>query len=205
MPGDPRVRRHKANSNAPGQINPRRPKSAKPASVIFDRWQKLILADRAGDRAAYNIFLAELTDWLARYFSRRMRNCGVEDVVQETLIAIVQKRHTYSTSDPLGPWLVTIAHRKWVDAVRRKARATLLPLDETYSISDHGDAVRSAIVVEDCLAALKPKQRDAIVHRLIGGFSVSDTAKITGQSESLVKVNVHRGLRRLTATLAING
>jgi RNA polymerase sigma-70 factor (ECF subfamily) len=180
--------------------------SRKATGDIFDRWQALILADRAGDTAAYDIFLAELRDWLTRYFRRRMRDAGgVEDAVQETLIAVFLQRYTYSTDDPLGPWLRTVAFRKWVDSVRRRTRATLVPLDETYCVDDHGDAIMSAVVIEDCLATLKRPQRDAIVYRLIDGFSVSDTANMTGQSESLVKVNVHRGLRRLAATFAAIG
>jgi RNA polymerase sigma-70 factor (ECF subfamily) len=169
---------------------------------LFDRWQTLILADRAGDAAAYDVFLAELRVWLTRYFRRRMRDDSIEDAVQETLLSVVLRRSTYSTDEPLGPWLTTIAYRKWVDSVRSRTRATSVPLDETCCVGDHGDTVRSAIVVEDCLATLKRPQRDAIVYRLIDGFSVSETANMTGQSESLVKVNVHRGLRRLAATLA---
>jgi len=182
----------------------RRSWAFKATGNLFDRWQTLILADRAGDAAAYDIFLAELREWLTRYFRRRMRDDGVEDAVQETLLSVVLRRATYSTDDPLGPWLTTIAYRKWVDSVRHRTRATSIPLDESYCVDDHGDAVRSAIVVEDCLATLKRPQRDAIVYRLIDGFSVSDTANMTGQSESLVKVNVHRGLRRLAATLAVS-
>lgn len=180
-----------------------RPYPRKTAGNIFDRWQSLIVADRAGDPAAYDTFLGELMDWLTCYFRRRMRDdAGIDDAVQETLIAVLQKRYTYSTDDPLGPWLITIAYRKWVDSVRRRTRATLVPLDETHYLDDHGDAIRSAVVIENCLGTLKRQQRDAIVYRLIDGFSVSDTANMTGQSESLVKVNVHRGLRRLAETFA---
>jgi RNA polymerase sigma-70 factor (ECF subfamily) len=196
---------HELSGQTHDQATSGRSYSRKATGNIFDRWQTLIVADRAGDTAAYDIFLAELRDWLTRYFRRRMRDGGVEDAVQETLIAVFLKRYTYSTDEPLGPWLITLAYRKWVDSVRCRTRATLVPLDETYCVKDHGDAVRSAVVVEDCLATLKRPQRDAIVYRLIDGFSVSDTANVTGQSESLVKVNVHRGLRRLAATLAAIG
>lgn len=175
----------------------------KSSDGIFDRWQDLIIADRAGDADAYNRFLTELTGWLTRYFRRRLRDSSAEDAVQETLIAVLRKRHSYSTEDPLKPWLTTIAHRKWVDTVRRRTQVTFVPLDETHHINDHGNAVTSSVLVENCLATLKRPQREAIVYRLIEGFSVSDTADMTGQSESLVKVNVHRGLRRLAASLAL--
>lgn len=188
-----------------GQIASRPTSPTKRAENIFERWQALIIADREGDAGAYDVFLAELRTWLTRYFSRRMRDGGVEDAVQETLIAVFLKRPTYSTDDALGPWLMTIAYRKWVDSVRRRARATLVPLDDNYSVEDHGDALRSAILIEDCLSTLKRPQRDVIVHRLIDGFSVADTADMTGQSESLVKVNVHRGLRRMAASLSAAG
>lgn len=177
----------------------------KAAENIFERWQALIIADREGDAAAYDVFLAELRNWLTRYFNRKMRDGGVEDVVQETLIAVFLKREAYSPDDALGPWLMTIAYRKWVDSVRRRTRTTLVPLDERHKVDDHGDAVRSAIVIEDCLATLKRAQHDAIVYRMIDGFSVAETATMTGQSESLVKVNVHRGLRRMTTSLSAIG
>jgi RNA polymerase sigma-70 factor (ECF subfamily) len=204
MAAHPRLTAREISGQAGKQATRRRSSACKATGNLFDRWQTLLLADRAGDTAAYDIFLAELKEWLTRYFRRRMRDDGFEDAVQETLLSVVLRRSTYSTEDPLGPWLTTIAYRKWVDSVRVRARATSLPLDETYCVEDHGDAVRSAIVVEDCLATLKRPQRDAIVYRLINGFSVSDTANMTGQSESLVKVNVHRGLRRLAATLAVS-
>lgn len=198
--------------SAPGIVSksseqgaPVRPSTRDATGNVFDRWQTLIIADRAGDTAAYDIFLTELRDWLTRYFRRRMRDGGVEDAVQETLIAVFLGRHNYSTEDTLGPWLLTIAYRKWVDSVRRRTRVTFVPLDETHCVDDDGDAVMSAVVIEDCLATLKRPQRDAIVYRMIDGFSVSDTANMTGQSESLVKVNVYRGLRRLAATLAAIG
>ena len=132
-----------------GQIASRPTNPRKRAENIFERWQSLIIADREGDGSAYDVFLSELRIWLIRYFSRRMRDGGVEDAVQETLIAVFLKRPTYSTDDALGPWLMTIAYRKWVDSVRRRARATLVPLDDTHSVEDHGDALRSAILVED--------------------------------------------------------
>ncbi|HEY8943968.1 MAG TPA: sigma factor, partial [Polyangiaceae bacterium] len=130
------VREGSAQPTAPAR--PRQVVGRKSSENIFDRWQALIIADREGDRGAYDVFLAELRSWLTRYFTRRMRDGGVEDAVQETLIAVFLKRRTYSTEDALGPWLMTIAYRKWVDSVRRRARGTFVPLDETHSVEDHG-------------------------------------------------------------------
>ena len=47
------------------------------------------------------------------------------------------------------------------------------------------------------MTRLPPSQANAIVLTRVEGRSVAEAARICGQSETLVKVNVHRGLKRL--------
>jgi RNA polymerase sigma factor (sigma-70 family) len=164
-------------------------------------WGGLMAAAQAGDSAAYRRLLEELGPWLRRYYARRLPPSIVDDAVQETLIAVHEKRHTYDTTRHFAPWLAAIARYKWIDRLRALKRLPTEALSEDISVPDHESAVVSATVLEQLLAGLKPAQAEVIRLVKIQGFSVEEAAARTGQSASLVKVNIHRGLARLTLTV----
>jgi RNA polymerase sigma factor (sigma-70 family) len=161
-------------------------------------WPALMGAAQRGDSASYRRLLGELTPWLKRYYARRLPPAVVDDAVQDALIAIHEKRHTYDPGRPFGPWLAAIARYKWIDRLRTLRRTATEPLPEDVPTGDHGAEVMSATILEQLLAALKPAQAEVIRLVKIHGFSVEEASARTGQSVSLVKVNIHRGLARMT-------
>jgi RNA polymerase sigma-70 factor (ECF subfamily) len=165
---------------------------------------RLMAASQRGDKAAYRLLLDELRSWLARYYRRRLPEPQIDDTVQDTLIAIHNKRHTYDPARPFLPWLAAIARYKWIDRLRRMRAHRAEPLDDGIpdylQVGDHGEAVLSAAVLSELLSTLKPGQADVIRLVKLGGHSIDEAALLTGQSPALVKVNIHRGLSRL-ATL----
>ena len=160
-------------------------------------WGAMMAAAQRGEAAPYRRLLSELRPWLLRYFARRLPPASVEDAVQDTLVAIHTKRHTWDPARPFGPWLAGIARYKWIDRLRIAARHAADELPDSLSTPDHGDAVTSATALGQLLATLKPAQ--AMVIRLVKleGLSIEEAAARTGQSPALVKVNIHRGLGRL--------
>jgi RNA polymerase sigma factor (sigma-70 family) len=164
-------------------------------------WEVMMAAAQAGDAAAYRSLLAELADWLRRYYARRLPSTVTEDAVQDALLAIHEKRHTYDPSRPFGPWLAAIARYKWIDRLRAMKSEPTEPLDETMGVADHAEAVVAGSALERLLAELKPAQADAIRLVKLEGYSIEEASKATGQSVPLVKVNIHRGLKRLEALL----
>ncbi|KAB7647998.1 sigma-70 family RNA polymerase sigma factor [Polymorphobacter fuscus] len=154
-------------------------------------------AAQRGEAAPYRRLLGELRPWLLRYFRRRLPPAAVEDAVQETLIALHDKRHTYDPARPFGPWLAGIARYKWIDSLRSAGRTAADALPDTLSTPGHDRAVTSATALAGLLAMLKPAQADAIRLVKLDGRSIAEAAALTGQSEALVKVNIHRGLGRL--------
>ncbi len=154
-------------------------------------------AAQAGDAPAYRRLLDALRPWLQRYFARRLPPSAVEDAIQETMIAIHTKRHTYDPARPFGPWLAGIARYKWIDRLRAAARNAADELPETLSTPDHGSAVTSALALRSLMGTLKVSQSDVIRLVKLEGLSIEEAAARTGQSPSLVKVNIHRGLARL--------
>jgi RNA polymerase sigma-70 factor (ECF subfamily) len=152
-----------------------------------------------GDQRSYDELLAELAIWLRRYFSRRMPYDAVEDTIQDVLLAVHFKRYTYMPSRPFGPWVAAIARFKWIDFIRSYDRTRATELCHDIAVSDHASAVASSIIVHDLLGRLKPAQAQAIRRVKLEGDTVEQTAFRLGQSEALVKVNVHRGIRKLAA------
>ena len=164
-------------------------------------WGALMIAAQDGNGGAYRQLLGAMRLWLMRYYSRRLPMAQVDDAVQDTLLAIHQKRHTYDPARPFQPWLAAVARHKWIDRLRSMARSGTegLPLD--IAVPDHERAVTSATVLHQLMAELKPAQADAIRLVKIEGYSVAEASAKTGQSGSLIKVNIHRGLSRLSAMI----
>lgn len=167
----------------------------------------LLVRGFAGDATAYHAFLTELSTHLRGFFRRRMSGLpdDVEDLVQETLLAVHNQRHTYDPAQPLTAWVHAIAKYKLVDLLRRRAGRDLRndPLDEELDVLAHNDAEAAAARLDlaKLLLRLPDRQRLPIVHMKLEGMSVMETARVTGMSESAVKVGVHRGLKALAAMI----
>jgi len=179
-------------------------------SASEERLRGLLARGLSGDGAAYHAFLADLTAHLRAFFRKRLDRIPdeVEDLVQETLIAVHNQRHTYDPGQPLTAWMHAIAKYKLIDFLRRRARTDALtdPLDdelEVFAASD-ADAAEARRDLAKLLADLPDRQRMPIVHVKIEGLSVAETAQLTGMSESAVKVGVHRGLKALAAKIRGN-
>lgn len=186
-------------------MEPAQKTSPTPASE--ERLKALLNLGLAGDVAAYQEFLKALSTDLRAFFRRRLFRLpeDVEDLVQETLLAVHRQRHTYHPYQPLMAWVHAIAHYKLVDLFRARAHCEALndPLDdepETFAWSD-GEAMDAQRDLDTLLAGLPDRQRLPIVYVKLEGLSVLEAAQRTGMSESAVKVGVHRGLKALAARI----
>ncbi len=171
------------------------------------RLRHLLLRGLAGDEPAYHAFLQDLSAHLRAFLRKRLARLPdeVEDLVQESLLAVHNQRHTYDPGQPLTAWVHAIAKYKLVDLLRRRAKRDLLsdPLDEAFGFATAGDteAADAQRDLTKLLAHLPERQRLPIVHMKLEGLSVAEAAKLTGMSESAVKVGVHRGLKALATMI----
>ena len=161
-----------------------------------------MVAAQAGESQPYEQLLRELDAWLRRYYARRLPLPAAEDARQDALLAIHAKRHTYTPSRPFGAWVTAIARYKWIDRVRDASRFTALALDDEMPIEDHGGAAISAAAVEHLLGRLKPAQANVIRLVKLQGLSIKRASGATGQSAALVKINIHRGLKKLASQIS---
>ena len=162
-------------------------------------WDAMMVVAQGGDASAYRRLLSEVALWLRRYYARRLPPAMIDDAIQEALIAIHEKRHTYDPARPFGAWLAAIARYKWIDALRSLKAKPTAALDDDIPVPDHEEAMTSARSLERLLATLKPAQSRVIRLVKLQGFSIEEASNVTGQSAALVKANIHRGLRRLTS------
>lgn len=122
-----------------------------------------------------------------------MAPASLDDLVQETLIALHTKRASWDSSRPFLPWLAAIARYRWVDHLRRLYRASEHEFHDELIGTDDEPAIAARISLDRLLGLLPPAQERAIDLVKIQGLSIA----ATGQSEALVKVNIHPGLKRL--------
>jgi RNA polymerase sigma-70 factor (ECF subfamily) len=157
----------------------------------------------AGDGAAYQAFLQDLGGYLRAFLRKRLSGLpdDIEDLVQETLIAVHSRRHTYDTGQPLTAWVHAIARYKLVDLLRARAARERVsePFDDENELfaGVDGDAALAKRDVTKLLEQLPERQRLPIVYTKLEGLSVIEAARATGMSESAVKVGVHRGMKAL--------
>lgn len=157
------------------------------------------LAQR-GDKAAYAALLGAAQAWLVRYFRRRVVPGQLDDLVQDTLLSVHRKLASYEPSRPFTPWLAAIARYRFIDHLRLAYRRAEDELDNDFYADDPAEpAMVARISLERLFEALPEAQSRAIELVKIAGLSISEASASTGQSESLIKVNIHRGIKRLAA------
>ena len=173
-----------------------------------DEWTGLMRSAIAGDDVAYQRLLRAVTPVLRAAARRRLARAGQpvdqsEDIVQDILLAVHLKRHTWDANAPFAPWLFAIARNKLIDALRRRGRRIFVNIDDFAEVLP-GEAVAetaSAGEVAAQLQSLPARQRDVLQSIAVDSASIKDTAAKLSMSEGAVRVALHRGLTSLTAKL----
>ena len=170
----------------------------------------LMLASQDGDAASHRALLDRLSRHLRAYYKGKLARIGrgaaeAEDLVQEAVLAIHLKRHTYDPVEPLTPWVHAIARYKLIDFLRgTRTSISDVPVEEADKMMAHDDNVdaESTYDLKRLMQRLPEKMRCSIQAVKLDGKSIAEAADRCGISESGVKVNIHRGLKTLAALIA---
>lgn len=166
-----------------------------------DMLRDLMRRSQQGEKQAYAVLLEQCGLWLRRYYAQKIAPEAVDDLVQDILISLHNKRASYDASRPFLPWLAAIARYRWVDKLRQGYRHAASELHDEHGVDSHEDVVTAKISIERLLIQLPEAQALAIRLVKIDGLSIAEACAKSGQSEPLVKVNIHRGLKRLAALI----
>lgn len=162
--------------------------------------EELMLAVAAsGDEAAFHELMRRYRQELVNHFARRGVQQVYEDLAQETFVRLYKARRRYKVRAQFRTYLYHIAHRVWVDHIRKSARRqrreqAFAAEPRTASVSAPG--VRRADVAW-ALAKLRPPHRDVVVLSLLDECSHAEIAARLGIPEGTVKSRLHTALQQL--------
>lgn len=165
-----------------------------------ERLKSLMVDSLEGDTGAHEALLRVLLPLLRAYFRGRLRGYAddIDDLVQETLIAIHHRRTSYNRDKPFSAWLFSIARYKSIDHFRRiRGHTQIEDIEHLLIIDGFEDESGARLDLAGLLATLPEKQARVIRDTKIMGMSVAETAGGAEISESDVKISVHRGMQSL--------
>jgi RNA polymerase sigma-70 factor (ECF subfamily) len=168
-------------------------------SAQRSRWMECA---QRGDREAYRALLTDIASPLLRFLRRRIADPHeVEDVYQDTLMALHRARHTYDPSRPFEPWLFAIARHVTVDHFRYRMVHTSHEILVEELPEPVGDADPAQPRLAEALDRLPQAQREAFEMLQLEGLSVAAAAARVGITTGALKVRAHRAYRALRALL----
>ncbi|WP_424630094.1 sigma-70 family RNA polymerase sigma factor [Bradyrhizobium sp. SYSU BS000235] len=169
-------------------------------------WAALMQASLRGDAIAYRELLESLAKFLRMVSKRLCNKYGVgqsesEDIVQEVLLVVHLKRHTWDQSRPIGPWITAITRNKLIDALRQRGRYVKLSIDDVLDVLqvEVTDPVVETYNIERMLGSLREMPQKIVKSIAMEGLSIQETARRFGMTEVAVRVAFHRALKLLAA------
>ena len=169
-----------------------------------DDWEHLLSAANSGDGRSYEHFLRAVTPVLRGVIRAKgagLGDAGCEDVLQEVLLAVHLKRHTWQVGAPVRPWLYAIARYKVVDAFRARGRGIKVPIEDfvEHLAAETGPDPTEAADMAKMIGMLDG--RSAKIVQMIGmeGSSTAEAGLALKMTEGAVRVALHRALKTLAA------
>jgi RNA polymerase sigma factor (sigma-70 family) len=122
-----------------------------------------------------------------------------QDAWSETFMSALKAYPRLRPDSNVRGWLVTIAQRKAIDALRAAARAPLACADAESSeaVAPAGAARGDDPALRRAVDALPPMQRGAVIHRYLGDLPYADVALLLGCSEAAARRSASDGIASL--------
>ncbi len=151
----------------------------------------------------FQSFLDGHRDVVWRFLLSSVPRSDAEDCFQETFIAALRAYPRLRPDSNLRAWVLTIAHRKALDAHRGRARRAL-PVADPAALDERSARSRHAPdeALWDAVGELPARQRSAVVLRYVGDLPHRDIAAAIGCSEEAARRSLHEGLTRLRKVVA---
>lgn len=155
-----------------------------------------------GDQLAYQKLLSAIAPHV-RGVARRVlpytSDTDIEDIVQETLLAVHLKRATWDRSLAFLPWLNAVARHKAIDAVRRRGGRTDVEIDDVidHLVAPEGGGA-SSLDADTVLASLDLRDRAIVEQIYLQESNAGEVGARLGMSEGAVRVALHRALKVLS-------
>lgn len=168
-------------------------------SQVEENLKALFVLSQDGNQEAYGSFLALSSALIKKYLShlggKYETQQNLEDLLQEILLSIHQKKHTFQLDKPILPWLYAVARYRFIDFYRAKKRGPQMSEFKDELATEISE--NFSLDLEEIFAILTPKQREMVTMVKLDGSTYSEAASALGMSVPSVKVGVHRVLKSL--------
>lgn len=178
-------------------------------------WRDWLAAAQQGDRRAYAALLSTALPWLrSRARARWPRSCpaDIEDIVQETLLALHRNLHLYEPSRPVAPFLFGILKLRGADVRRQRHRHARhetnlddLPVtsDALTTYPDQGATIDHA-TMHAAVRQLSSRDREILDFMKLQEMSLREASAVSGLSVATLKVGTFRAIKRLRRAMGVD-
>lgn len=135
-------------------------------------------------------------------FGRPLDEHDLADVVQDTIVIILQKLRLFRGEGPLEGWIFRICCLEYLNSVRRRRRrkpvvdVQELPVPDAQ-IAKEERQMQDRETLYKALERLDPIEADAVRMKHFEGLTFEQMAERTGVSANTMKTRYYRGLERL--------
>jgi len=160
------------------------------------REKRAIKAAVNGDRAAFDTLARSYIPSLRGFLNRRVGPDGVDDVLQETLVAAWSSVSRYKSAWRFKAWLYGIASHKCIDYYRVREARSVETADEGLNeavVESFENRLNTRDRIKQALEKLPDAQRDVLELYYYGEFTLNEIAEATGRNLNTVKYHFYRG------------
>jgi RNA polymerase sigma-70 factor (ECF subfamily) len=157
----------------------------------------VVAAARAGDREAFGRLYERFGPMVHGVLLTRVPHTEVDDLVQDVFLAAFQRLSTLRAPGAFGGWLAAIARNRAIDYHRRSVAEQMTDDVPDGVVRPEAEALAVLAVIQ----SLPPAYRETLVLRLVEGMTGDEISRRTGLTTASVRVNLHRGMKRLREAL----
>lgn len=162
------------------------------------KFKTLFLNSMKGDVRAYEQFLilsgGVVKNVLGKIGGKSLSTEYLEDLHQEIILSIHQKKHTYQVDRPILPWIYAITRYRYIDFYRqKKSLPSMVTLEDDLIL----EQATPSFGLEDLYEHLTSDQQKLIQLIKIEGASYNEAAKALEMSVPSVKISLHRLIKTL--------
>ena len=171
---------------------------------------ELARALAAGDRSALEEIYARHAPWLLLRLQRRCADPGlVDEVLQDTFVAVWRNAGQWKGEGAFGAWLWGIAVRRLVDSVRRRPYARSMDVAVTEAAFSPVESAEDRVLVGveygdlgGALQRLSPELRAVVEATVLDGLTTKEAGRLLGIPQGTVKTRMMRARAQLRGELA---
>ncbi|MBP1636425.1 MAG: polymerase, sigma-24 subunit, subfamily [Acidobacteria bacterium] len=168
--------------------------------MAAERDGELVRAARGGDRRAFGLLYERHARMVHGVLLARVAWEEADDLLQDVFVAALERLHTLRDEGAFAPWLAAIARNRASDHHRRNPPLERVAPEDLPS-NDRGPSAE-ALAALSAIQALPAAYRETLTLRLVEGMTGPEIAARTGLTPRSVRVNLHRGMKRLRERLA---